>query len=132
MKSAFLNRDLDEEVYLKLPEGFSRNDMKEEPVDQSLYCEVVEKLLYLTNSRPDISYSVGVVFRMRIGQATELPEGPPVVSSSSWTVLQSLGPAKDSQQLRCLPLSLNIEPWLMVPESSVGCKEYCLSPHSLC
>lgn len=47
-----------------LPEGFSTQSETHTPtVDRTLYCQIVGKLLYLTNTRPDLSYAVGIVAR---------------------------------------------------------------------
>lgn len=50
--------------HIPLPEGtVLLSDMSSPHVDVTNYCCLVGKLIYLTNTRPDISYSVGVVSR---------------------------------------------------------------------
>lgn len=47
-----------------LLEGFVTQSKKITPgVDQTNYCQALGKLLYLTNTRPDLSHSVGLVTR---------------------------------------------------------------------
>jgi hypothetical protein len=44
--------------------GVGLKDGKDTPlVDSTLYKQLVGSLLYLTHSRPDLSYAVGAVFR---------------------------------------------------------------------
>lgn len=47
-----------------LPEGFiTQSESNTSPVDRTQYYQAVGKLLYLTNTRPDLSHSVGIVAR---------------------------------------------------------------------
>jgi hypothetical protein len=47
-----------------LPEGFKADhDDASGPTDPEQYRRIVDKLLYLTNSRPDLAYNVGVISR---------------------------------------------------------------------
>lgn len=47
-----------------LPEGFNTQLETCTPsIDRMVYCQIVGKLLYLTNTRPYLSYSVGIVAR---------------------------------------------------------------------
>ncbi|GJY84771.1 zinc finger, CCHC-type containing protein [Tanacetum coccineum] len=53
VKTAFLNGDLDEELYMKQPEGFVMPDQLE-------YSRAIRCLMYvMTSTRPDIAYVVG-------------------------------------------------------------------------
>ncbi|GKA61866.1 retrovirus-related pol polyprotein from transposon TNT 1-94 [Tanacetum coccineum] len=84
VKTAFLNRELKEEVYISQPEGFVDQDnpshvyklknalyslkqapqkikldedLQGKPVDATLYRGMIGPLLYLTSSRPDLIYA---------------------------------------------------------------------------
>ena len=50
------------ETPMSLSEKLSKNDGKEK-VDESIYRSLVGSLIYLTNTRPDIVYSVSIVSR---------------------------------------------------------------------
>lgn len=51
-------------AHTPLPEGFvTKSDTGTAPVDLSEYCKIVGKLLFLTTTRPDLSYSVGIAAR---------------------------------------------------------------------
>ncbi|GJQ92152.1 zinc finger, CCHC-type containing protein [Tanacetum coccineum] len=57
VKTAFLNGDLDEELYMKQPEGFVMPDQLE-------YSRAIRCLMYvMTSTRPDIAYVVGRLSR---------------------------------------------------------------------
>jgi hypothetical protein len=47
-----------------LPEALKlTSDMEAPPVDATLYCQMVGKLIYLTHTRPDLAFSVSIVSR---------------------------------------------------------------------
>nr|GFA38714.1 putative RNA-directed DNA polymerase [Tanacetum cinerariifolium] len=65
MTNSFLHRELKEEVYMDPPPVFveSSNPREEEAklADKGRYQRIVGKLIYLSHTRPDIAYAVGVV-----------------------------------------------------------------------
>eukprot|EP00253_Pinus_taeda_P034620 PITA_34620 len=73
VKTTFLHEDLEEEIYMKQPEGFAAKDKKElcpktqeEEEDMSCvpYASVVGRLMYeMVCNRPDIAHAVGVLSR---------------------------------------------------------------------
>ncbi|GJS62236.1 zinc finger, CCHC-type containing protein [Tanacetum coccineum] len=97
VKTAFLNGDLDEEVYMKQLEGFvmSGNEHKVEnlkpntgkPVDQLEYSRAIACLMYaMTSTRLDIAYVVG-----RLSMFTSNP------SRQHWKAI-----TKDSKKQTCI------------------------------
>lgn len=51
-------------AHIPLPDGFiTQSDTGTPSVDLSEYCKIVGKLLFLTTTRPDLSYSVGIAAR---------------------------------------------------------------------
>lgn len=51
-------------VFTPLPENLTLSSSCDSPsVNSTLYCQLVGKLIYLTNTRPNISFSVGLVSR---------------------------------------------------------------------
>lgn len=51
-------------VFTPLPEGLELSSETNTPdIDVTTYCKLVGKLIYLTNTRPDLSFSVGLVSR---------------------------------------------------------------------
>ncbi|XP_068655818.1 secreted RxLR effector protein 161-like [Aristolochia californica] len=81
VKAAFLNRDLDKEVYMKQPEGFPssdgdqlgdrfnlnqcpKNDLEKEQMKDIPYVFAVGSLIYVqVCTRPDIAFVVGMLGR---------------------------------------------------------------------
>ncbi|KAA0053320.1 gag-pol polyprotein [Cucumis melo var. makuwa] len=74
VKSAFLNEYLNEEVYVAQPKWFVDSEFPQsnkkvkvylyrKRIDHKLYRSMIESLLYLTASRPDIAYAVGICAR---------------------------------------------------------------------
>ncbi|KAJ4747967.1 Subtilisin-like protease [Rhynchospora pubera] len=59
VKNAFLHGDLDEEIYMDQPPGFVLEG--ETHKDPTVYKRLIGKLLYLTITRPDITYAVSVL-----------------------------------------------------------------------
>nr|GEX28806.1 retrovirus-related Pol polyprotein from transposon TNT 1-94 [Tanacetum cinerariifolium] len=69
IKTAFLNSELKEEVYVSQPEGFVDQDnpshvkdkldedLQGKPVDATLYRGMIGSLMYLTSSTPDLTYA---------------------------------------------------------------------------
>nr|GEU56166.1 retrotransposon protein, putative, Ty3-gypsy subclass [Tanacetum cinerariifolium] len=104
VKTTFLNGELKEEVYVSQPKGFVDQDnashvyklkkalysLKQEPqkrkldedlqgnlVDATLYRDMIGSLMYLTSSRPDLTYVVCLCARVK----DPLSKGPPQVVS---------------------------------------------------
>eukprot|EP00253_Pinus_taeda_P020592 PITA_20592 len=73
VKIAFLNRDLEAEIYMKQPEGFAvkgKNELcpkaqeEEEDMSRAPYASVVGSVLYeMVSTRPNITHVVGILSR---------------------------------------------------------------------
>ncbi|GJW29662.1 copia protein [Tanacetum coccineum] len=92
VKTAFLNDELKEEVYVSQPEGFVDQDnpshvyklkkalkskldedLKGKQFDATLYRGVIGSLMYLTSSRPDLIHAVFLCARLNPGKIQRKP-----------------------------------------------------------
>eukprot|EP00253_Pinus_taeda_P024748 PITA_24748 len=84
VKTTFLHGDLEEEIYMKQPEGFAVKGVKlsakqcpktqeeEEDMSRVPYASVVDSLMYeMVYTRPDIAHAVGVLSRFMSKPAKE-------------------------------------------------------------
>eukprot|EP00253_Pinus_taeda_P036357 PITA_36357 len=81
VKTTFLHEDLEEEIYMKQPEGFAvkgkkelfpKTQEEEEDMSRVPYASAVGRLMYvMVCTRPDISHTMGVLSRFMAKQGKE-------------------------------------------------------------